>query len=455
MAAKHSHDIVWTESARKRMRAASVIDPAYCAPAASSCSAQKRQPNVEGESAQSSHFQGNTNSAVPPMRLINPGNGIFRGRALFAQYLFAGCLVVAALVLLPRNWPKPHRSPTTRSDGVVAPQQPQILPAEPTSVQVNDTSTATQPERRALLPSHAGFTPVPRNPPLVVSTPTSSPEPAHGEEHREPTPVAEPVVVATADFSRAHTPDSLDQERPARILPHPPELDAGAMAQNSYARSKKTVPAEVRTSDMEFRLNQAASELAALGSRLEQARKNTATEETRRNSARADSKKFGADIAAARTQLNVVVVKQGEPTHEIALSNHGFQELTEPNSVTVNPSPAPPGLRALAINSVATRTMTSSSSQLASPPVLPLQAKTPRLTSRNESQPVMGNQRGYPPGSERTLRLPVLPPPGQFEPDLTGGASSTRSSNLADEKQRATEPPQFRMPTLPNPPPIL
>jgi len=73
---------------------------------------------------------------------------------------------------------------------------------------------------------------------------------------------------------------------------------------------------EARASEMEARHGKAASEFAQLTNRLEQSRKDGADAETRRDTAKADSQKADADLAAARTQLQVFVVKQGELTRE-------------------------------------------------------------------------------------------------------------------------------------------
>ena len=71
-------------------------------------------------------------------------------------------------------------------------------------------------------------------------------------------------------------------------------------SQDQLAREQSKLVAQVATSKKE----------------LEQARKDGANSETRRDTAKADSQKADADLAAARTQLQVFVVKQGEMTRE-------------------------------------------------------------------------------------------------------------------------------------------
>ena len=58
------------------------------------------------------------------------------------------------------------------------------------------------------------------------------------------------------------------------------------------------------------------AQVAALTKDLEQARKDGADAEIRRDTAKAESQKADADLAAARTQLQVFVVKHGELTRE-------------------------------------------------------------------------------------------------------------------------------------------
>lgn len=60
------------------------------------------------------------------------------------------------------------------------------------------------------------------------------------------------------------------------------------------------------------------AQLTASKKEIEQARKDGADAETRRDTAKADSQKADADLAAARTQLQVFVVKQGELTREVS-----------------------------------------------------------------------------------------------------------------------------------------
>ena len=73
---------------------------------------------------------------------------------------------------------------------------------------------------------------------------------------------------------------------------------------------------EARATEMESRLGKAASELAPWTNRVEQARKDGVDAETRRDVAKAELQKADADLAAARTQSHVFVVKQGELTRE-------------------------------------------------------------------------------------------------------------------------------------------
>ena len=58
------------------------------------------------------------------------------------------------------------------------------------------------------------------------------------------------------------------------------------------------------------------AQVAASKKDLEQSRKDAADAETRRDTARAEAQKADADLAAARTQSQVFVVKQGELTRE-------------------------------------------------------------------------------------------------------------------------------------------
>jgi DNA repair exonuclease SbcCD ATPase subunit len=76
--------------------------------------------------------------------------------------------------------------------------------------------------------------------------------------------------------------------------------------------------AETQASQEQLAREQAklVAQLAASKKELEQARKDGADAATRRDTVRAESQKADADLAAARTQLQVFVVKQGELTRE-------------------------------------------------------------------------------------------------------------------------------------------
>jgi chromosome segregation ATPase len=91
------------------------------------------------------------------------------------------------------------------------------------------------------------------------------------------------------------------------------------LAEQKLTKSQQQlVSVDARASEMEARYAKAASEFALLTNRLEQARKDGADTETRRDAAKADLQKADADLAAARTQLQVFVVQQGELTREIS-----------------------------------------------------------------------------------------------------------------------------------------
>ena len=78
--------------------------------------------------------------------------------------------------------------------------------------------------------------------------------------------------------------------------------------------------AEAQASQQQLAVEQAkvGAQVSASQKELEQARKESATTESRRDAAKAELQKADADLAAARAQLQVFVVKQGELTREIA-----------------------------------------------------------------------------------------------------------------------------------------
>lgn len=81
---------------------------------------------------------------------------------------------------------------------------------------------------------------------------------------------------------------------------------------------QQAATAEARSADMESKLSKAGSELSQLTNRLTQARKDAADAETRLEASKAAMLRSDADLAAARAQLQVFVVKQGELTREVS-----------------------------------------------------------------------------------------------------------------------------------------
>jgi membrane fusion protein (multidrug efflux system) len=69
------------------------------------------------------------------------------------------------------------------------------------------------------------------------------------------------------------------------------------------------------------------AQIAALKRDLEQVRKDAADAETRRDAAMADARKADADLAAARAQLQVFVVRQGEITREASRLDATIERL--------------------------------------------------------------------------------------------------------------------------------
>ena len=79
---------------------------------------------------------------------------------------------------------------------------------------------------------------------------------------------------------------------------------------------EKLTTADARATELELRQTQAVSEFAQMAIRLDQARKDGVDAEARWDAAKAGLQKADTDLAAARTQLQVFVVKQGELTRE-------------------------------------------------------------------------------------------------------------------------------------------
>ena len=73
---------------------------------------------------------------------------------------------------------------------------------------------------------------------------------------------------------------------------------------------QQSATAEARTSEMEFRLGKAVAELASLTNRLEQARKDTAVEEIRLDTTKVALQRAATDIAAAQKRLGETQVSQ-------------------------------------------------------------------------------------------------------------------------------------------------
>jgi chromosome segregation ATPase len=84
---------------------------------------------------------------------------------------------------------------------------------------------------------------------------------------------------------------------------------------------------EVRAGEMETRHTKAASEFAQLTNRLAQARKDNADAEARLDSSKGALQRADDELAAARAQLQVFVVKQGELTREASRLDATIERL--------------------------------------------------------------------------------------------------------------------------------